>query len=509
MPIKKKTKTGRYDYFPVYRRFLSRISTLKAEAKLKDWKVLFDKLKSLIGPEKRSQREDILQLYLDAFEPGCKLSSSDSPAPPPVPPRRRILTKVSALAPKKRPAASPANSGAAPSDKSGNSSAAPDNKYSDSGAEPPDESGKSGADPCDKSGNSGAAAQTPKVQAPGAQKEDHVYSKFKDGKNEIQLISMRPRIFVIHRPSRGQMKIPVTFAQNLSRAIKFQVPTIYVGMSEKTDLRPLILIYGEHKSTEILRAQHRLSEKDVFILGNSFTNDVDKSSVFYPFASQLFMALTKLYSPLHILGTPWSPFSSLHPWASRPKLVAFLSCREENRERCTRFNFVGELSARLRAQRMDPVHSLGCVCPPKSEDLHAAFLAFESSLPNSYTYFDKAIDAYKEYKFVIAFENSSKFEGYITEKAMDAALSGAVPIYWGHKTSIGIFNPQRVINLSEFDEMDQKVSKCIERMKQFLKTPPDFREHVVEDDKFEFYSAPQHATLKSRLNTWLQKLSNE
>ena len=50
---------------------------------------------------------------------------------------------------------------------------------------------------------------------------------------------------------------------------------------------------------------------------------------------------------------------------------------------------------------------------------------------NRVTYFDTAVEKYKPYKFVIAGENTEGLTGYITEKIVNAMLSGAIPIYIG------------------------------------------------------------------------------
>jgi hypothetical protein len=45
-------------------------------------------------------------------------------------------------------------------------------------------------------------------------------------------------------------------------------------------------------------------------------------------------------------------------------------------------------------------------------------------------FYDIAVARYREYKFVITFENS-QHPGYITEKLINPILAGSIPIYWG------------------------------------------------------------------------------
>ena len=37
----------------------------------------------------------------------------------------------------------------------------------------------------------------------------------------------------------------------------------------------------------------------------------------------------------------------------------------------------------------------------------------------------------RRFKFVLAFENSNRYEDWVTEKVFHASLSGALPVYWG------------------------------------------------------------------------------
>jgi hypothetical protein len=56
------------------------------------------------------------------------------------------------------------------------------------------------------------------------------------------------------------------------------------------------------------------------------------------------------------------------------------------------------------------------------------------------------IDFYKQYKFVIAMENT-EHEYYITEKIFNAIKAGVIPIYWGSPHVCKYFNKNRFIHL--------------------------------------------------------------
>ncbi|MEY2924118.1 MAG: hypothetical protein RLZZ337_666 [Bacteroidota bacterium] len=70
------------------------------------------------------------------------------------------------------------------------------------------------------------------------------------------------------------------------------------------------------------------------------------------------------------------------------------------------------------------------------------------------------LDFIKDYKFVFAFENSS-YEGYVTEKIMDAFYVNAVPIYWGDPTINTHFNEKSFINAHLFTEVNELINYII------------------------------------------------
>jgi len=62
----------------------------------------------------------------------------------------------------------------------------------------------------------------------------------------------------------------------------------------------------------------------------------------------------------------------------------------------------------------------------------------------------------KQYKFSVAFENSSH-PGYTTEKLVDAFAAQTIPIYWGD-TEVGkVFNPKAFVYLKDEDRIDEVI----------------------------------------------------
>ena len=315
-----------------------------------------------------------------------------------------------------------------------------------------------------------------------------------------------PQVHLVLKPMRGQLRIIQVLSRYLFSEVRITLPLVYVGMTEKFPLRPYVLIYGEHKSNAELREKRNLGD-DVFIMGNS-TCDVDKSSSFFPFATQYLMTLTKMFSPASILSSPFMHYISESPWMKRKSLVAFLSCRGECRERDDRVNFATLLSLKLQSHDLAGVSSLGTVCPEHTLNKRKWFLAEDSLLESSaLSWFDRAVAVYSKFKFVIAFENYSKTEGYVTEKPLTAALSGAVVIYVGHASTHDYFNPRRVINLSGLGSVEDMVEKACTEIMKMNKSPPNFEaDNLVTKDVFEWFTSPALKSHRTRFKAWLESV---
>ena len=68
---------------------------------------------------------------------------------------------------------------------------------------------------------------------------------------------------------------------------------------------------------------------------------------------------------------------------------------------------------------------------------------------------------YKDYKFVISFENSVA-DDYISEKIISAMAGNSVPLYWGTPSVSEYFNPDSFIDYNRFQSFDAMVEKIIE-----------------------------------------------
>ena len=67
----------------------------------------------------------------------------------------------------------------------------------------------------------------------------------------------------------------------------------------------------------------------------------------------------------------------------------------------------------------------------------------------------------KDYKFVIAFENSNQ-DGYTSEKIMEPILQDCIPIYWGNKLVNRDFNSQRFLDYNQFESEEDLIKRILE-----------------------------------------------
>lgn len=67
----------------------------------------------------------------------------------------------------------------------------------------------------------------------------------------------------------------------------------------------------------------------------------------------------------------------------------------------------------------------------------------------------------KKCKFTLCFE-STKHEGFITEKIVEAFYSDTIPIYYGSDNIKDIFNPNAFINISDYPDYDAAIDKILE-----------------------------------------------
>lgn len=118
-----------------------------------------------------------------------------------------------------------------------------------------------------------------------------------------------------------------------------------------------------------------------------------------------------------------------------------------------------------------------------------------------------------KHKFAIAFENTS-YDGYCTEKLMEAFAAGTIPIYWGDPNVVKDFNPEAFINAHDyasFDEVVERVKEVDQDDNLYLKirnaSPllgvptdnglADFLCHIIDQDYEKAFRRPNSISSRS------------
>ncbi len=119
--------------------------------------------------------------------------------------------------------------------------------------------------------------------------------------------------------------------------------------------------------------------------------------------------------------------------------------------------------------------------------------SYLNNMPNFETvsFLDQSkTDFQRKCKFTLCFE-STKSEGFVTEKITDAFISDTIPVYYGSSTVTDIFNSKAFINCSDYPsfeaviekiiELDQDDEKYLEMLRQPVFVEPDFADKILDD----------------------------
>ncbi|WP_181701989.1 glycosyltransferase family 10 domain-containing protein [Chthonobacter albigriseus] len=136
--------------------------------------------------------------------------------------------------------------------------------------------------------------------------------------------------------------------------------------------------------------------------------------------------------------------------------------------------------------RHKPVESFGAHRKNSARTIGAAYDGDWSS---------PKVEAQRDFKFSIAFENSSS-SGYTTEKIVHALAADTVPIYWGDPTIARVFNPDRFIHVDEAN-MDEAVERVIR-----LDADDDAYLRMVNQPFFLGGEAPHELTREALLDAF-------
>jgi alpha(1,3/1,4) fucosyltransferase len=113
----------------------------------------------------------------------------------------------------------------------------------------------------------------------------------------------------------------------------------------------------------------------------------------------------------------------------------------------------------------------------------------------------------KNYKFTLAFENSSS-PGYTTEKLVEPMLAQSLPIYWGNPEVARDFNPRSFINVSDFPNFDAAIDYILKVDSDDSLYLSYLKEPWFNDNHIPAWFAPEYTSsaLKKFIDTpWAAK----
>lgn len=98
-------------------------------------------------------------------------------------------------------------------------------------------------------------------------------------------------------------------------------------------------------------------------------------------------------------------------------------------------------------------------------------------------YNDSKSDFQRKCKFTLCFE-STKHEGFFTEKITDAFYADTIPVYYGSDSITEVFNPNAFINCSDYDSFDAVIERIIELDRNDDKYLEMLRQPILKDSNY-------------------------
>ncbi|CAE7615288.1 fucT [Symbiodinium natans] len=292
-------------------------------------------------------------------------------------------------------------------------------------------------------------------------------------------------VYVDHEAGIG----PGRDAGNLAEVLgKYQI--VYLGV-----LSPFAATrcWSRHGSRH---AQHRR------VCAKVFDREVSERSgalkvLYVPFASTSFAGRRK--------HTPLDLSTQQRPVEQKPFFLAYMAYAcVDHRERM--FDLLVQAAARrglpapAALSRCTGYTSAHRRARNDSRDLAASFL-------------DEAVELLRPYTFALVFENKL-VPGYVTEKIVNAFLAGCIPIYWGSRAVLDVFNPSSFIYANDLqaegaaddyspNDPLQGLERVVDRVMEVAKDPVALREMASAP----ILDASRHRKFfswHSAVRTWLQ-----
>lgn len=220
-----------------------------------------------------------------------------------------------------------------------------------------------------------------------------------------------------------------------------------------TQRRRNYLILNAFKNNEVYKQNRGKKSIDIQYLPNAATSFAgipsyqvsDMQLTFAPDDEAVYSALSAK-SLVTNRGHDWA----VNRFGEKSSEVAYLYFRCDRPAREKMFNM-------LRKENLSVIALGACSgdgnLRKTTQDEMSSFLEGRFSA----NFISEAVELYKPFKFVIAFENTVS-EGYITEKLTNAFLANSVPIYYGAPDVGDYFNNKSFINCHDFNSLSDCAS---------------------------------------------------
>lgn len=110
-------------------------------------------------------------------------------------------------------------------------------------------------------------------------------------------------------------------------------------------------------------------------------------------------------------------------------------------------------------------------------------------------------------KFIIAYENTKSFPGYITEKVFQAYFAGAIPIYYTHSSSLNDINPESIVAQNYFPSRTEMINYIKELDQDDEKYCKKWNEKIIIDPQssYEYMKGRLRVKIRNLLSKYFSK----
>lgn len=202
--------------------------------------------------------------------------------------------------------------------------------------------------------------------------------------------------------------------------------------------------------------------------------DEDENCIYVPYYA---LYAQQYQKPIQLLFEPSLPYrTSFSNWNARSLMVfAYSNDNTTRYEGCAKRSLFYQNAMKKFGSR---VHNHGKQCGNNK-----VFTTDNIDNNGENYYFNDNL--YKQFKFVIAFENS-QIRGYVSEKIINPFLAGCIPIYLGADDIDDHINPESFINVSKYENFQACLDDIAEleydenRIAKMLSAPPFLHDKFLD-----------------------------